>query len=69
MTTIQSQKYSAYGLFVAITGAYLMPSTGLPRMAAQVSVPLGCTLAIVYCGLRLRQPLPAPRSADVERDK
>lgn len=42
--------------WIRITGEYLMPSTGLPRVVAQVSVPLGCGLAIVYCLLRLFAP-------------
>jgi TRAP-type C4-dicarboxylate transport system permease small subunit len=44
----------AYSIgWIRITGDYLMPATGLPRMVAQVSVPLGCSLAIVYCFFRL----------------
>lgn len=39
--------------WIRITGDYLMPTTGLPRMVAQLSIPLGCGLAIAYCLLRL----------------
>jgi TRAP-type C4-dicarboxylate transport system permease small subunit len=39
--------------WIRITGDYLMPATGLPRAVAQVSVPLGCGLAILYCLLRM----------------
>ena len=39
--------------WIRITGDYLMPTTGLPRIVAQFSIPLGCGLAIVYCLLRL----------------
>ena len=39
--------------WIRITGDYLMPATGLPRVVAQVSVPLGCGLAVVYCFFRL----------------
>ncbi len=35
------------------TGAFLMPSTGLPRAVAQLSVPVGCGFAVVYCLIRL----------------
>ena len=42
--------------WIRITGAYLMPSTGLPRAAVQLSIPLSCGLAILYCLLRMRAP-------------
>ena len=35
--------------WISITGDYLMPSTGLPRIVAQLSIPLGCGLATLYC--------------------
>ncbi|MBH53020.1 MAG: hypothetical protein CMI18_01590 [Opitutaceae bacterium] len=38
--------------WIEITGGYLMPSTGLSRWVAQVSVPIGCSLAVVYCLLK-----------------
>lgn len=38
------------------TGDYLMPSTGLPRWMAQLSIPLGTGLAVFYCLLRIRNP-------------
>ena len=44
--------------WISVTGGYLMPSTGLPRIVAQLSVPLGCGLALVYCVLRLWHPEP-----------
>ena len=31
------------------TGHFLMPTTGLPRRAVQMSVPLGCGLAVLFC--------------------
>ena len=52
--------------WIRITGEFLMPSTGLPRAAVQMSVPIGCGLAIVYCVLRLISPL--PDSTGIERD-
>jgi TRAP-type C4-dicarboxylate transport system permease small subunit len=39
--------------WIRITGDYLMPATGLPRIVAQLSVPLGCGLAVVYGLFRL----------------
>ena len=30
-------------------GGYLMPATGLPRLVAIASVPLGCVLSVLYC--------------------
>ncbi len=43
-----------YGIgWIRITGDYLMPATGLPRVVAQVSVPLGCGLVIIYCLFRM----------------
>ena len=39
--------------WIRITGDYLMPSTRLPRLVVQVSVPIGCGLAILYCLVRL----------------
>ncbi|MFT4640470.1 MAG: C4-dicarboxylate transporter DctQ subunit [Verrucomicrobiales bacterium] len=38
--------------WIGITGDYLMPSTGLPRMIAQASIPIGCGLATVYCAVK-----------------
>lgn len=35
------------------TGGFLMPTLGVPQLAAQVSVPLGCALSIAYCIARL----------------
>ena len=51
--------------WIRVTGDYLMPSTGFPRMVVQLSIPIGCGLAIVYCLIRLL--LDAPNSADSER--
>ena len=38
--------------WIGITGDYLMPSTGLSRWVAQISVPIGCSLATAYCFLK-----------------
>jgi len=45
--------------WMQITGQYLMPATGLPRVVAQASVPIGCGLAVIYCFLRLVSPVSA----------
>ena len=42
--------------WIATTGEFLMPSTQLPRIVAQLSVPIGSSLAVVYCALRLVVP-------------
>ena len=39
--------------WIKTTGQFVMPSTGLPRYVVQVSVPLGCTLACLFCLVRL----------------
>ena len=39
--------------WIGITGDYIMPSTGLPRVAVQASVPIGCSLAVLYCVMRI----------------
>lgn len=38
--------------WIQTTGKFLMPSTGLPRIVAQFSIPLGCALAMAYCLIR-----------------
>lgn len=39
--------------WIGTTGNFLMPSTELPRIVAQISIPLGSSLAVLYCVLRL----------------
>ena len=38
--------------WIRVTGDYLMPATGLPRIVVQLCVPIGCGLAVVFCFLR-----------------
>lgn len=38
--------------WIAVTGHYLMPTTQLPRVVAQLSVPLGSILAVSFCVIR-----------------
>lgn len=40
-------------VWISITGHTLMPATQLPRITAQISVPLGCGLAALYCCTRI----------------
>ena len=35
--------------WISQAGGYLMPATGLPRLVAIASIPLGCLLCILYC--------------------
>jgi TRAP-type C4-dicarboxylate transport system permease small subunit len=37
------------------TGGFLMPTLGVPQIVAQICVPIGCALSIVYCVARLFQ--------------
>lgn len=39
--------------WMAKTGAVPMPATQIPRLAAQLSVPLGCGLAALFCCIRI----------------
>lgn len=39
--------------WIRVTGDYLMPATQLPRIVAQISVPLGCGIAVLYSLTRL----------------
>ena len=43
--------------WIGITGDYLMPSTGLTRSVTQISIPLGCGWAAVYCMVKAITPL------------
>ena len=39
--------------WIQTTGQFVMPSTGLPRFVVQVSIPIGCTLAALFCVIRI----------------
>ena len=43
--------------WIAVTGDYLMPATQMPRLVAQLAVPLGCLLTTLYCLLGLLRTL------------
>ena len=36
-------------VWIQRTGGFLMPALGLPQMVAQISVPLGAVLSVMYC--------------------
>ena len=39
--------------WIGRTGGFLMPALGLPQMLAQISVPLGAALSVLYCLARI----------------
>jgi TRAP-type C4-dicarboxylate transport system permease small subunit len=42
----------AFG-WIQRTGGFLMPALGLPQMVAQISIPLGAILSVLYCLARI----------------
>lgn len=40
-------------IWIQRTGTFLMPTLGLPQLVAQISVPIGCGLSVLYCVARL----------------
>ncbi len=45
---------AAYAVaWIGRTGGFLMPALGLPQMLAQISVPLGAALSVLYCLARI----------------
>ncbi len=47
--------------WIAVTGGYLMPATQAPRIVAQLAVPVGCGLAVVYCLIGIATTLKGDR--------
>jgi len=44
----------AYSLWwIRDTGGFLMPALGAPQIVVQLSIPLGCGLAVIFCVVRL----------------
>ncbi len=41
--------------WIGKTGAFLMPALQLPQFVAQISIPVGCSLAFVYCLIDIRR--------------
>ena len=54
--------------WIDVTGHYLMPTTQLPRFVAQLSIPFGAVLAVMFCVARLFFPatLNDPGTSDTE---
>ncbi|MGI9232650.1 MAG: TRAP transporter small permease [Woeseiaceae bacterium] len=40
-------------IWIQRTGGFLMPTLGLPQIVAQISIPIGCGLSVIYCLARL----------------
>ena len=43
--------------WIAVTGYYLMPTTQLPRIVAQLSIPIGSGLAVAFCVTSVLSPV------------
>lgn len=41
--------------WIGRTGAFLMPALQLPQLVAQLSVPIGCGMAFIYCVIGIRR--------------
>jgi TRAP-type C4-dicarboxylate transport system permease small subunit len=52
--------------WIHVTGYYLMPTTQLPRIIAQLSVPIGSTLAVIFCIARIWSPTDKDRTGSGE---
>lgn len=50
--------------WIRTTGHYLMPTTQLPRSVAQLSIPLGAGLAMLFCFFRLFWANSAPHRTE-----
>ncbi len=55
--------------WIGITGDYLMPSTGLPRSIAQLSIPIGCGLATLYCVVKACELARSSEHENLDQDK
>lgn len=42
------------------TGGFLMPALQLPQIVAQLSIPIGCSLAFIYCLIGATRQIRAP---------
>jgi len=47
--------------WIGRTGGFLMPALQLPQSVAQLSVPIGCGLATVYCLIGIRRLISGPQ--------
>ena len=56
--------------WIGRTGGFIMPAMQMPQVIAQVSIPIGCGLAIVYCLIKIallasgRESRNAPQTSD-----
>ncbi len=46
-------------VWIARTGGFLMPALQLPQIVAQLSVPIGCSLAFFYCLICIKRQIQA----------
>ena len=52
--------------WIAVTGHFLMPTTQLPRAIAQIAIPIGAGVSLLFCVLRFFSPPDdAARESDV----
>ena len=47
--------------WIGRTGGFLMPALQLPQSVAQLSVPIGCGLATLYCLIAIRRLISGPQ--------
>ncbi len=47
--------------WIVRTGGFLMPALQLPQSVAQLSVPIGCGLATLYCLIGIRRLISGPQ--------
>ncbi|MBT5925277.1 MAG: TRAP transporter small permease [Verrucomicrobia bacterium] len=50
--------------WIWMTGHFLMPSTGLPRWVAQISIPIGGLLGLVFILIRFQEQISIPSNAN-----
>lgn len=55
--------------WIWMTGHFLMPSTGLPRWVAQISIPIGGLLGLAFIFLRFQKQITAPPKNNPARAK
>ncbi len=46
-------------VWIGRTGGFLMPALQLPQLVAQLSVPIGCGMAFIYCLIGIRRQIAA----------
>jgi TRAP-type C4-dicarboxylate transport system permease small subunit len=48
-------------VWIGKTGGFLMPALQVPQVLAQLSVPVGSSLAFIYCLIGIRRQFTAPQ--------